>query len=90
MKTYVSQLSHYTGMVQDMDTIMHVNRFYIDELTARGFEVVHNPREADIMLMLPTYQYDATCMDEYEAFKNELIILTDVEQIVELAMEACA
>lgn len=90
MKIYVSQLSHYTGMVQDMETIMHVNRFYHDELVSRGFEATHNPQEADIMLMLPTYQYDATCMAEYDSFKNDLIILTDIEQIVELAMEACA
>ena len=90
MKVYISLISHFDGMLQDQETVRCFNLFMIQEVKARGYDTTYDPMESDVILLLPTYQYDKYCMEEYEQFKNSKVILTSLEQLEGFMMEACA
>jgi len=91
MNVYVSLLEHVTGMVQDFEEVKGFNSFMVKEVQSRGYPIVLNPQDADIILLLPTWQYSPECMDEYNTFKGEKMIVTTLEALEQaMQMEDCA
>ena len=69
-KVYVAQINWIHGGDHSFDTIVKYNRFYVEEVLARGLVIVLDPLEADVLLFVPTWKHDKECMDEYNTFKN--------------------
>ena len=89
MNVYLSIITYEEGMPQDLDDVIGFNRYFYKELRSRGYSLVNDPFNADIIFMLPGWRNDQYCLTEYEAFKQDKLIVTSLESLEGALRESC-
>lgn len=89
MEVYISFLTPKNSSQEAFEHVKGLNKFFMEEVQTRGYSLTLDPLESDIMLMLPTWEDDKECLDEYNAFKQEKMIVTNLNALDEVMRDSC-